>query len=78
MASLETDAKKLRAEYEEYYGAYAYENMSINYVRFMREHVLVERSKRDHMMTGLCYGYLRVPSPRIAQKKRPKGDRHGA
>lgn len=75
--SLESDAAKLRAEYDEYYGAYAYENMAINYVRFMREHVLVERAKRDHQMTGLCYGYLRVPSPRIAQRKRSKGDRHG-
>lgn len=86
--SLESDAAKLRGEYEDYYGPVcidkngklqddAWIQMSLNYVRFMREHVLVERAKRDHMMTGLCYGYLRVPSPRIAQRKRSKGDRHG-
>ncbi len=77
MGSIEGDAKKLRAEYDDIYGDFAYENMSINYVRFMREHVIVERAKRDHMMSGLCYGYLRVPSPRISQKKRSKGDKHG-
>jgi hypothetical protein len=75
--TLESDAAKLRKEYDEYYGDFAYENMSINYVRFMREHVLVERAKRDHIASGLCYGYLRVPSPMVVQKKRAKGDRHG-
>ena len=57
-------------EYDDLYGDDAYVQMSINYRRFMNEHMLVERARRDHIQSGLCYGYLRMRSPMKAQPKK--------
>ncbi len=67
---LELDAVKLCDEYTYLFGDEAFLRLAMNYIRFMDEHVIVQKAKQDHRDRGVCFGYLRVRPPTVFQKKK--------